>query len=96
MTNILIKLTKKNISRHDIFNICSSRPIHLKKVIKKLNKYLKKSRIVKKSLQKADIMKTHGSNKKIKKFIKYNNFYNFDLGIKNTFNWCDSYNKKKL
>ena len=96
VTNILLKLTKKNISRHEIFNICSSRPIHLKKVINKLNQYLKKSRIVKKSLQKADIKKTHGSNKKIRKFVKYNNFYSFDLGIKNTFDWCYNYNNKKL
>ena len=96
VTNMLIRLVKKNISKHEIFNICSSKPIHLKKVINKLNKYLKKNRIVKKPLQKADIRKTHGSNKKIKKFIKYNNFCSFDLGLKNTFNWCYKYNKKNL
>ena len=94
VTNILVKLIKKNFSKHEIFNICSSKPIHLKEVISKLNKYLKKIKIVKKPLQKADIKKTHGSNKKIRKNIKYNNFYSFDFGIKNTFNWCQNYVKK--
>ena len=96
VTNILVKLIKKNIPKHEIFNICSSKPIHLKNVIGKLNKYLKKSRIEKKPLQKADIKKTHGSNKKITKYIKYNNYYSFDYGIKKTFDWCKNYFKKKL
>jgi len=94
VTNILIKLIKKKISKHEIFNICSSKPIHLKNVIGKLNNYLKKSKIVKKPLQKADIKKTHGSNKKITKYVKYNSFYNFDYGIKKTFDWCQNYFKK--
>ncbi len=42
VTSMLIKLINKKIEKHEIFNICSSRPIHLKKVIAKLNKYLKK------------------------------------------------------
>ncbi len=97
VTNILVKLVNKKISKHEIFNICSSKPIHLKKVITKLNKFLKKTKIIKKPLQKADIKKTHGSNKKIINFVKYKNFYNFDHGLKNTFNWCSNYlNKKKL
>ena len=96
VTNILVKLIKKKISKHEIFNICSSKPIHLKNVIGKLNNYLNKIKVVKKPLQKADIKKTHGSNKKIIKYIKYNNFYSFDYGIKKTFDWCQNYFKIRL
>ena len=64
VTNIMVRLINKKITKHQIFNICSSKPIHLKKVINKLNQYLEKTKVVKKPLQKADIKKTHGSNKK--------------------------------
>ena len=38
-------------------------------------------------LQKADIIKTHGSNIKIKKKTNYKNFMNINLGFRRTLEW---------
>ena len=93
VTSILIKFINKKISRHDIFNICSSKPINLKIILRKLNKHLNKVNLVKKPMQQADVKKTHGSNKKIRKFLRYNKFCKIDDGIANTVKWYKKYIK---
>ena len=50
--------------KFDIFNICSSRPLLITKVIKEINRYIKKPKILKKPRDKADVYKTFGANKK--------------------------------
>ena len=48
------------------------------------------------SLQKADIIKTHGDNKKILRITKYRDFIDWKLGIKKTIEWyLDFYENKK-
>ena len=42
---------------------------------------------------KADVLKTHGSNKKILKLINYKEFMNIDKGIQKTLEW---YLKEKI
>ena len=42
---------------------------------------------------KADVLKTHGSNKKIVKLINYNDFMNIDKGIQKSLDW---YLKEKI
>ena len=95
VTNIINLLLNKKFTKHTVLNICSSRPINLKIVIKKIKKYLKKSIIIKKPIQIADIIKTHGSNTKLMKLINYKKFYSLDEGIKKTFEWCKKYNDLK-
>jgi UDP-glucuronate 4-epimerase len=56
--------------KFDIYNICSNRPIKLMKVIKLFNKYQVKPKIKKICFQKGDVIKTHGSNTKIKNLTK--------------------------
>ena len=46
-----------------------------------------KPQIFKRKFQKADVKKTHGSNKKIKKFTKINKFTNVDYAITSTAKW---------
>ena len=41
---IIFKKIKKNF---DIFNICSSKPLHITKIIKEINEYTKKPKIIK-------------------------------------------------
>ena len=89
INKILFRLLKKNISNgHSIFNICSNSPIKITKV---LNLISKKTKIIpkinKRKFQKADVMKTHGSNTKIKKYIKLNKFTDVRLAIENTVMW---------
>ena len=81
-------INKKIKKKFDIFNICSSKPILITKVIKEINRYVKKPRILKKPRDKADVYKTFGDNKKINKFLKRKyRFMDYKKGIQNTCNW---------
>ena len=84
---------KKNF-RNEIFNICSNNPQKLTSIIKKINSLTnKKPKLLKRRLQKADVVKTHGNNKKIKSFTKINNFTSIDKGLNNTVSWFKEYYK---
>ena len=85
---------KKDIGNNLIFNISSNRPINLSTVMKKINTLtLKKPIMIKRSLQKADVIKTHGDNKKILNIVGKMKFTNLDLGLKNTVEWFKRYYK---
>ena len=89
---IYIKLKHK----HLIVNICSNKPIKLTNVIKKIdNLTLNKPKIRKRSLQKADILKTHGDNSLIKRITGIKKFTDISTGIKNTVEWFVN-NKKRI
>ena len=89
---IVEKLINKNISGHHIFNVCSNKPQNILKIVQKFTKY-NKTKVEMISINKADVLKTHGNNYKIKKFIKYKKFSNFDLFFNKTFEW---YKKNKI
>ena len=92
---ILCKLMKKNIkSKHEVFNICSNNPMSLMKFINLMNHIARKKTKVKKiKLQKADVIKTHGDNSKLLKYIKKNEFYSVKKGLENTYKWFLKYKK---
>ena len=77
VVKILNKLFVQKIRKHEVYNICSNNPVNIYDVVKNFNKkYPVKVKLIK--LHKADILKTHGSNKKLNKNIskiKYSNFY---------------------
>jgi UDP-glucuronate 4-epimerase len=84
---------KKKI-KHEIFNVCSNNPQKLTDIIKKIDFFTqKKPKLLKRKLQQADVVKTHGTNKKIKSFIGKQNFTSIDHGLKNTVNWFKNYYK---
>ena len=89
---IVEKLINKKISGHHIFNVCSNKPQNILKIVQKFTKY-NKTKVEMISINKADVLKTHGNNHKIKKFIKYKKFSNFDLLFTKTFEW---YKKNKI
>ncbi len=85
---------KKDLGNNLIFNISSNRPINLSYVMKKINTFTgKKPKMIKRSLQKADVIKTHGDNKKILKTVGKIKFTDLDLGLKNTVKWFKGYYK---
>jgi len=84
-----IKIDKNTYNQ--VFNICSGRPIHLKKMIRIVSNYTNLPKIIKVSFQNADILKTHGNNKKILKNTKFKNFTNINLALKNTIDWYKKY-----
>ncbi len=84
----------RKLKRNDIFNICSNKPINLKKIINFMKKNGINPKIKKVSLQKADILKTHGNNKKILSVTKFKNFIGWQEGIMKTINWYKKYSSK--
>ena len=84
-------LKLNNRPSFEILNICSSNPIKLTEVINLIQKKIKKIKIHKKGLQVADVLKTHGCNKKIKKITKFKKFLSFESGIEKVINWSKNY-----
>ena len=93
VVKLLFILLKKNkrIKNFEILNICSNKPIPLNKIIKimEMNKIIPKVKKV--SLQMADIIKTHGDNKKILKLTKFKKFSSTEESIKKTIMWYKDY-----
>ena len=92
---ILKKLifSKKKIN-NQILNICSNNPTNLLKVINEINILTsKKPRLFRRSLQKADVIKTHGSNKKILNKVGKIKFTTMKKGLKKTVSWFKDYYK---
>lgn len=92
VNSIILNLIKKKLKGFNIFNICSNHPIKITKVIKIINNYLNKKnlKIIKLGLQRADIIKTHGCNDKIKRVSKFSKFTPIDKGIKSMIDWYKS------
>tara|TARA_B100000902_G_scaffold389197_2_gene435960 strand:+ start:4317 stop:5282 length:966 start_codon:yes stop_codon:yes gene_type:complete len=94
LTDNLIKLFNTKIKKKfEIINICSNRPIKLTYIINYIESKTKKINIKKRKLQKADIIKTHGSNLRLKKYIKKISFTNTNEAIDNTINWFRKFYK---
>ena len=95
VVQILYKLTKINkCSNNEILNICSNNPIKLHYVIKNLENRIGKIKIIKRKLQQADVIKTHGCNKKINKMTSFINYTNFKEGLIKTIEWSKEYYQK--
>ena len=88
----------KNPSRESvpfrIFNLGSDNPRKLKSYLKLIeNNLSKKGSIKKLPLQKGDVIKTHASIDRAKKYIKYSPKITIDIGIKKFIEWYKNYNK---
>lgn len=94
VVRIILKLSKINFSKkYQIFNICSSKPIHLKKIIKEINKYFSKPKILEVERDFSDVLDTHGSNKRLLKVVGNFNFTDFKTGISRLCRWYKNYYK---
>ena len=92
VVEILFRLLKaKKQPSNQILNICSNKPLKLLKIIKIIERKLGKISISKRKLQRADVIKTHGNNKKIIKITSYKDFTNFEEGLSKTINWSKKY-----
>lgn len=91
VVNLIFKLKFLHNHKNTIYNISSNKPINLKKLLNIISKKIKLPKIIKRKMQKADVLKTHGDNKKIKKKCSYSNFTNISSGLDNTINWYKKY-----
>ena len=87
---LLLKKDKK-LKNFEIFNICSNNPIPLSKIIKTMKENNIVPKIKKTSLQMADIIKTHGDNKKILRITNFKKFSSIKDSIKKTIIWYKEY-----
>jgi UDP-glucuronate 4-epimerase len=88
---VLNNIFKKKLFNVKVLNICSGKPINIKEIIKK-NNILNNIKINYVSKNKADVLKTHGSNFKAKKLSRIKKFLNFNDGLKKTYNWYKEFN----
>ena len=86
--NILIIFKKKIKKKHEIYNICSNKPVSIKFILEKISLAFGKPKIVKRSKQIADVYKTHGSNLKISKITKFKKYTEINKGLDNVINWA--------
>ena len=89
VTNMIfgLMLNYKKIKIFDYFNICSNKPIDLMKIINYIVNAKGNAKLKKVEFQKADVFKTHGSNKKILKVIKFKKLSNTFESIDKIINW---------
>lgn len=80
-------------SNFQIFNICSSRPIKITKILDIINNFGIKTKIIQKPLHIADVLKTYGDNNKILKHVKNFEFTDYKDAVKNTVKWFLSNSK---
>jgi len=94
---ILKKLIYSKFKRQNlILNICSNKAIKLTNIIKMIdNLTLNKPKIKKISKHRADLYKTHGDNKLVKRVAGVNKFTDISIGLKNTVEWFVN-NKDKI
>jgi UDP-glucuronate 4-epimerase len=79
-----------------VFNLCSSRPIKILYFIEKVKKYFKQDLKLKfMPRRNAEVIKTHGSNKKLITTFNFNKFSKLDYSLKKTIKWFNSYKNKK-
>ena len=88
---MLLRIKKLKLNKKfNVFNICSSKPIKVLDVIKKINKIDKKFSYIPKSskiLKKIEVKITHGNNFKIKKYLGKFKFTSFDKALYKTITW---------
>ena len=92
---IIKKLINKKIkTKFQIFNVCSNNPISILRLISDVSKITSTNpKIVKIKRHKADVLKTHGSNIKIKKYLNIKSFRNIFEELLPIVNW---YRDKKF
>ena len=74
VTNIIFGLIKKKIKKNfQIFNVCSNKTVDTNQLVKKISKILNiKAKIVKKGRNRIEVLKTHGDNDKVLKYLGVN------------------------
>jgi UDP-glucuronate 4-epimerase len=87
VVSILKKLLKVRKFENDVYNICSSKPIYIKKIILNFENNFNFKKIIYAKKNKLDVYKTYGSNKLIKKITKFKKFTSFNFGFKKSINW---------
>ena len=90
LTQILNKKTKKN----NIYNICSNRPLLINNVLAQIEKKVGKIKIRNVNRNSADVLNTHGDNKKVLKEVNSFELSNFTLELDKIIDWFQGIKNK--
>jgi UDP-glucuronate 4-epimerase len=97
IVKILHRMIKVNTKKyHEVFNICSSKPYSVKKLISVSKNFIRNFNVKNKSKDLADVQDTHGSNLKIRKITGYKNFKNIEREIPSIVKWFKENNISTL
>ena len=97
LCKILTRFIKINKINDNIINICSSRPIKIKKILPIIDFYnFKKAKVTNKPFRRGEMKKTFGDNSLLKKYVKFKKFTDIRVGIKNTVRWYNNFNQKNI
>lgn len=97
VVEIIFRLLQKKNTKIQTFNICASKPIKLKEILRIFKSILKTSfKISYKPKRKGEMVITYGSNSKLLKLFKNKNFTEIDVGLKKTILWYNKYSKKSF
>ncbi len=97
LAKILTKFLLINKIKNNIFNICSSKPIKVKKLINLINRKIKyKPKLMLKPYRKGEMKKTFGDNKLLKKTINFKKFTSIETGVKKTLDWYIKFKNKEF
>lgn len=88
VAGIIFKSLKKNF-KYKIYNICRSKPLITNNVIKLIEKYYKKSSVELENIPfvKGEMLKTHGSNLRLKKEFRNLKFTDIKIGLRKTISY---------
>ena len=92
VVEILFKLKDVKFKKNQIFNICSNKPIHIKKLMSYLINKTKYKNITNVKHNNYEVFKTHGKNNKILKTVKFKKFSEFYKNVDVTIDWYKYYN----
>ncbi len=86
------RLMRKNFKKNEIFNICSGKPIHIKKIVEYLSKIINFHKITNIKGNNIEVIKTHGKNQKILNLVGKINFADLFKKINIITEWHKKYN----
>ena len=87
---ILNKLIFTKFHGGDILNICSNKPYSVKKILKIIDQNYGRPKIKHQKKLNVEVLKTHGSNGKLIRLLKFKKFTKIEIGMKNLIIWAKS------
>ena len=89
-------LFSKKKTYHNVFNVCSNKPIKITKIINFFQTKYGDVKVKKILRNKLDVKNTHGNNILVKKFTSFSKFTDYKSGIINSFEWYKNYKIHKI
>ena len=96
VVKILVKIIyKKTNNNNNIYNICSNKPFLIRNVLEKIEKRIGKIKIKNINRNSADVLNTHGDNRKVLKEYHSFKFSDFSQELDKIVNWFQEIKRKK-